>query len=154
MAPYAAWHVLTGFVHRSRSLVGHHVYAEGRLLSPLHLRKAPRSPLSPTSSRGQERIMMSPTAEPIHDTHIDVHLAHVVPLHPQRHSDRAQTARMDAVAARILAGYQVIGTTWLALPPARWPPSPYLRSRAADSEGQAWMDAHRFFERNIMYENE
>jgi len=42
--PQAAGHVPTGFVHRSRSLVGPHVYAEGRLLPPspsTHVRSTP-----------------------------------------------------------------------------------------------------------------
>ena len=44
VAPPAAGHVPTGFVHRARSLVGHHVYAEGRLLPPspsTHVRSTP-----------------------------------------------------------------------------------------------------------------
>ena len=48
---------------------------------------------------------MFPTADHIYDT-TSTFTERTVPLHPQRHSDRAQTARMDAVAARILAGYQ------------------------------------------------
>ena len=41
---------------------------------------------------------MFPTAEHIYDA--------TSPLHPRRHTDQAQTARLDAVAARLVAGYQ------------------------------------------------
>ena len=52
--PAAARHVPTGFVHRSRSLVGHHVYVEGRLLSPLHLRTYDLPLYSTSSYRTRE----------------------------------------------------------------------------------------------------
>ena len=68
---------------------------------------------------------MFPTADHIYDT-TSTFTERTTPLHPRRHSDRAQTARMDAVAARILAGYKA---RWhhlagaAALSSARWPPS-------------------------------
>jgi hypothetical protein len=48
---------------------------------------------------------MVPTAEHIYDA-TSTFTERTAPLHSRRHSDRAQTARMDAVAARILAGYK------------------------------------------------
>jgi hypothetical protein len=48
---------------------------------------------------------MFPTADHIYDT-TSTFTERTTPLHPRRHSDQAQTARMDAVAARILAGYK------------------------------------------------
>ena len=48
---------------------------------------------------------MVSTAEHIYDA-TSPFTERTAPLHPRRHSDRAQTARMDAVAARIIAGYQ------------------------------------------------
>jgi hypothetical protein len=47
---------------------------------------------------------MFPTAEHIYDA-TSTFTARTAPLHPRRHADRAQTARLDAVAARIIAGY-------------------------------------------------
>jgi hypothetical protein len=51
---------------------------------------------------------MFPTADHIYDATSPC-TERTAPLHPRRHSDRAQTARMDAVQARILAGYK---TRW------------------------------------------
>ena len=48
---------------------------------------------------------MVPTADHIYDATSPC-TERTAPLHARRHSDRAQTARMDAVAARILAGYK------------------------------------------------
>jgi hypothetical protein len=48
---------------------------------------------------------MFPTAEHISDA-TSTCTERTAPLHPQRHSDQAQTARLDAVEARIIAGYK------------------------------------------------
>jgi len=48
---------------------------------------------------------MVSTAEHIYDATSPC-TERTAPLHPRRHSDQAQTARMDAVQAHILAGYQ------------------------------------------------
>ena len=47
---------------------------------------------------------MVPTADHIYDA-TSTFTERTAPLHPRRHSDQAQTARLDAVEARILAGY-------------------------------------------------
>jgi hypothetical protein len=48
---------------------------------------------------------MVPTAEHIYDA-TSTFTERTAPLHPRRYSDQAQTTRMDAVAARILARYK------------------------------------------------
>ena len=48
---------------------------------------------------------MFPTADHIYDV-TSTFTERTAPLHRRRHSDRAQTARLDAVQARIIAGYQ------------------------------------------------
>jgi hypothetical protein len=48
---------------------------------------------------------MVPTADPIYDA-TSTFTERTAPLHPRRHADQAQTARLDAVEARILAGYK------------------------------------------------
>lgn len=53
---------------------------------------------------------MFPTAEHISDAP-STFTKRTAPLHPRRHADQAQTARLDAVEARIIAGYK-----------ARWHP--------------------------------
>ena len=48
---------------------------------------------------------MFPTAEQIYDA-TSTFTERPTPLQPRRHADRAQTARLDAVEARISAGYK------------------------------------------------
>jgi hypothetical protein len=48
---------------------------------------------------------MFPTAEHIYDA-TSTFTERTAPLHPRRHADRAQTGRLDAVEARIIAGYK------------------------------------------------
>ena len=87
---------------------------------------------------------MSPTAEPIHDTHRRSPSARC--LSTPRGTQTGHRPRMDAVAARILAGYQA---RWhylagaAALRAGR--PPPYLRSRAARPEGQGLDGRAPFF---------
>jgi hypothetical protein len=47
---------------------------------------------------------MFPTAKPIYDA-TSTFTERTAPLEPGRHADRAQTVRLDAVEARIIAGY-------------------------------------------------
>jgi hypothetical protein len=54
---------------------------------------------------------MVPTAEHIYDA-TSTCTERTAPLHPRRYSDQAQTARLDAVEARIIAGYRACWHRW------------------------------------------
>ncbi len=48
---------------------------------------------------------MFPTAEQIYDA-TSTFTERTAPLHPRMHADRAQTARLNTVEARLIAGYK------------------------------------------------
>jgi hypothetical protein len=111
--------------------------------------------LDPTSSRRTRKVYHGPHSRPHLRRHLDVHRAHGAPPPPEAlrpGTDRADGCRRSPHPRRVPGPLAPPG--WRCCPLRAGRPPPHLRSRAVRPEGQAWMDAYRFFERNILYENE
>jgi hypothetical protein len=111
--------------------------------------------LDPTSSRRTRKVYHVPHSGSHLRHHLDVHRAHDAPPPPEAlrpGTDRADGCRRSPYPRRVQGPLAPPG--WRCRPLRAGRPPPYLRSRAVRPEGQAWMDAYRFFERNILYENE